>query len=817
MAVSPIQSSFLGGELSPSFHGRVDLDIYRQGARELFNVLPSVGGSLRSRQGSQMFHAMPGSFDRAQFRGKVAVIPGAGRHGYLATFYESYVQVRDIDGTLECLNAGRDPAISYPLTAAFEQISGAPDLGIDVAGATVAQPEGPETGSNWNNVPLGERDQNVSSYSGGSDRYTTPIVPAPIIFEVASIRLGYSGWAKYAFTPKEVGTHRLRFTIYGEDAMAGSLLRIQVGNKADFNDFKGTIQGTLMFESAVGLGNDPQVPRASSRFFEIEVPITSTANTLVVGLKFLSRYGPDDYLFYGNPEKNSVCFANVSMHAPSGVATLATPYNEDDFWLNGKLSDLRTVPLPVGAGNAPLGNGRYELLLLHPDVAPHILTVRRNGSFSVEAAGGILDPDWAPGNYPTIGAVWQGRLWLSGCAQYPDRFWASQPGRWLDFSPPSSPPTAEDAMDFQIGHGRVQWMAGAQTFLIGTDAGEYALHAAGGVVSPLDFQLTQQSSFGGAAIPAVPFGNVVGYVTADRRRINTPEFSNERGAWWSKGVTLAAEHLFRGSPIAELGFAPSPEPTIVVRREDGTLAFCLFDPGAGVAAWSTGDAGWQEEGAPGVTSIAFSRGLDGVRLWQLVRRTGTGEELWSSVETVLMGPPREDAFHIDGAWRKTSTIPGPHTIGPFVGLGNWQGLGFDVWVDGVRYAAGGFVNALLEFEFNSNARAAIRAGSVIEWGWAFTRRVKLLGLEVQGSRPGTGQGTKRRSPRILLRLTEGSSVPRVNLAETPKAFAGAAGEGTLDYVVASDNWGRGMVTLDTAEAKPLELLAIFGVAQANEV
>ena len=803
MPVSPIQTSFLGGELAPAFHGRVDLDVYRQGARELFNALPSAGGSLRGRQGSLSVFRPPWSFPKAGHRGKVVVLPGAGRHGYLATFYDAKVRVLDIDGFIECLEAGRDP-----IGAAPEQITSGVELGIDVAGATVAAPEGPETGSNWNNVPLGERDQNVASYSGGTDRY---LAPTSLTF-AASVRLGYSGWAKYEFTAKEVGTHRLRFTIAAEDALAGSQLRIQVGFAEDFNEFKGTIQGNLMFETFSGLGLDPQVAHVVDRTVEVEVDITDTSKNLALVFKFLSLHGPDDYLFYENPEKNSVCFNGVSLHAPSGRTDVDTPYNEYaagyGWVMAGDLGGLSAVPLPSGTGV-------YKALLLHSEIAPQILEVGRNGSITVSAATGTFDPVWGSGNYPTVGTVWQGRLWLSGCAQNPDRFWASKPGEWLDFSPPSSPPTADDAMDFEIGRERIRWMAGAQTFFIGTDVGEYALHAASGVVSPLDFQLTQQSGFGGAAVQAPLLGNAVGYVSADRKRLRTTEFSNERGGWWSRDITATIEHRLQDAGIAEVVFAPSPDPTILARLDDGTFAACLFNPAAGVAAWSRFEIGGAEADAAKVTTLALSRGPDGARAWFIMRRTGTGEETWSSVESILLSPPGDDAHFMDGAWRKTASVAGPSSMGPYLGLEAYNGQVLDVWVNGERFGLAGTIVAG-SIEFNAAAKAAIEVGDVVEWGWSFTRRAKLLGLDVPGPK-GTGQGTKRRSPRIVLRLTEGSSVPRVNGSEYPKAFAGAAGEGSLDYVVASEEWGRGMVTLETADASPFELLAVMQVTQANEV
>lgn len=91
--IALIKNNFTSGELSPFIHMRTDLNQYRNGAKEVFNMLPIVEGGIKRRGGTQVIRTT----DRA-----VKIIPFVLSHtqSFILIFKPFLIEVAELDGTI---------------------------------------------------------------------------------------------------------------------------------------------------------------------------------------------------------------------------------------------------------------------------------------------------------------------------------------------------------------------------------------------------------------------------------------------------------------------------------------------------------------------------------------------------------------------------------------------------------------------------------------------------------------------------------------------------------------------------------------------
>ncbi len=101
--------------------------------------------------------------------------------------------------------------------------------------------------------------------------------------------------------------------------------------------------------------------------------------------------------------------------------SLTTPWGPDE------LNDIFFV-------EEPSGNFLY---MIHPSAPTQKLEyIPGSTSFSVlQTVTFVSKPaEWVVGNYPSCGAIFQGRLWLGGTNLEPSTFWGSRSGDYEDFT-----------------------------------------------------------------------------------------------------------------------------------------------------------------------------------------------------------------------------------------------------------------------------------------------------------------------------------------------------------------------------------------------
>lgn len=758
--VTPIQQTFLGGEISPRLRGQVRSELY-QAALALsqeFRVTPQ--GSLLKRSGSQ--------YVVGASEGVLRHIPVPGGKGFLLNFYNQGIACYDADGLWEkrgaALNSGDMNA---------ERITNG-DFG---------------TSDGWT-VASGSVDEWAEHPWFDGTVYTRPKVPGTptpaALNPTAGVCTFAVGGAKITqmLTIRESGIHKFRFSlmVYHSDGVPdGPVAAISDGKT--FTVRIGTTEGASDVYS-----------------------FTETATTDWNDHKdahYLTELDLDAGTLYLEIECDGYCgFTGFSLRGLSGYDSLAAP------WTTAQLADIQTAVLQA--------DYREGLFVVHPDVPPYWIWFDIFGAWHCEEVPFVSEPaDWASdptaegkANYPSVAEVFQGRLWLSGCRFQPSRIWAStlpdvnpdiaptdpvyRPDPLIDFTLGDSD-KATDALDYKLAaKAGIRWMKGAQGALfVGTELGEHAIRSQAGVICTTDIQVTEESSFGGSTVPAELIGSQVGYISRDGRKLRMVGYSQERQAWLSADLTYPAEHLFATYGIEAIAQVRDPDDVLVLLRSDGDLACCTHIPGKAAAWWRLSLGG-----TCSVESMVSVPG-DPTQLWCLVKRgayyflevlTFTAQ----AAETYLDCWVTSTINHLNS---KIEGLPFPDDSLVYVFVGSSLLATLQTVTGGEIQLPGVYLSDL-----------------AVTVGFPYTATATTLPVEA-GSQRGTSQGSKRRWPKVRARLNN-SALPSIG-GELPS--------GTVSTLVTQDvqtnTLGHGDGALSIVQALPYrtEILALFGVLSGSEV
>ncbi len=190
------------------------------------------------------------------------------------------------------------------------------------------------------------------------------------------------------------------------------------------------------------------------------------------------------------------------------------------------------------------------------------------------------------GNYPATGVFYQGRLWLGGTPNQPETFWGSKSGLPEDFTIGT---TDADGLKFTMEkYGRIEWMESTKNLLIGTVNGEHIVTSQGGVITPGDIQVSQQSAYGSASVKPILIGDQVMYTSPDRRRIYGMQYEWQANNWLSVDLTFPSEHITNGK-INDFSWAQNPYNILWMVLRDGDLVGMTYERSNNIIGWHRHD------------------------------------------------------------------------------------------------------------------------------------------------------------------------------------------------------------------------------------
>jgi hypothetical protein len=466
-------------------------------------------------------------------------------------------------------------------------------------------------------------------------------------------------------------------------------------------------------------------------------------------------------------------FGNVSVRKASTVIDLVAP------WTVAQIEDLQHAAEPAND----------KLYLVHGNVATQVVSFAAPATWALAAAAlsGTHASAWVGTNWPSVCEMFQGRLLLGAAPGQPNTLSASKSGAPLDFGV-SSPVVASDSWSYVIStKGKLRWAQGQKALLVGSDFTEHSANGSAGLITPSDIDVRDESAFGSAAIQAVNIGDQVLFVSRDLRQVRALSYSNDDNGWVARSITFLAEHI-TADGIAEMHFARSPNPTIVVVTTNGELRCCVYDRGEQVIAWYRVDVG-----AP-VLSAA-------------VCETASGSEIFLSVD-------REGGYYVErlplheaSVCYLDSAITVTVSSNELAGLDHLEGEEVTLVVDGAVAATGLVVaGGAVPYEADDGTEVVV--------GLPYRATAKTLPRAVRLG--------KVRNAKVGVLLND-SAQPLVNgkraADRTPATPQDQVEPGrTGRSKVATRGWdGDGVVTLEQDLPVRTEILAIVAVSQAKRV
>lgn len=802
--MTPIQTNFTAGELSPRVHSRIDIAKYNNGLKTCENVELLVHGGARRRPGLRFVAEVKDSTKAVRL---IEFIFNR-EQAYMLELGDYYMRV--FKNGAPVLSGGTPYEIATPYSALM-----LPDVAY-VQGADTMFLVHPE-------VPV----YRLQRFGDASWRMLQAVFTVEPFDE-----LGHTLGAALTLSAATVGTGRT-FTSTGQflasdvgrDIVSGAGLAT-VTAYVDANSVTAQIKtefsSTSIASGAWTLTISPQGAVKPSAFEVVgtaitldsdSVPTAETAKAIaslsVSGLTVTCGIVAHGYS-NGQTIRISGCIPSQlnGLFVISGVSTNSFQY-----------TTLFTIDPDEGSA---LGTASRISMVVGPplwravDVGKYVKlnggVVRITGvTSSTSATGVIAQPmtsavaaianSWtlnasvwnAVDKYPRAVTLYEQRLQLAGSPGYPQTVWGSRIGDVLNFEPGTSD---DDAYGYEVSTSLIapiQHLSNAARLMVLTNFNEMSLR--GGVekpITPTSLQKKDESTAGSSRVRPVKVGNELLFVQRAGRKVRSLGYRYDIDGFDSPDRTLFSEHI-TGTGVVDMAFQQEPDAMLMCVREDGQLAVCTYDVAQDVIAWSR----WITDGT--FESVASIPTSDSEQMWCVVRRNvgGVAKRYIEVFDPTL----NTDSARFASTESESSSLD--HLEGKVV-----QALADDVYQG--------------EFTVTGGSVTLPRAADTTEIGLGYTSLMEMLNPEV-GSQAGTSQGAAISVGEVIVRVLDTASVVINGQTKTFRKMNDAlldrppeVGTGDMREVTLSDQLYRNNLTITQPLPVAFHVLAIIRKCTVND-
>lgn len=437
---------------------------------------------------------------------------------------------------------------------------------------------------------------------------------------------------------------------------------------------------------------------------------------------------------------------------------------------------------------------RNALTFWHPNRPPYELAVDASNVWTFATIAFTNPPAaWAGFNYPRAATFFQGRLWTGGTAGEPTTFWGSKSNDYYNFTGGT---LADDGLEYTIAKkGRIAWMSGSKSLIVGTEFAEFIVTSEGGVIVPGDIGVEDQSGYGSLAGQILELGREVVYAASSETKIRTISYRWTEDAWVSQDLAWPSEHITRGR-VKEMTYAREPDQIIwLVDRLENELITCSYNREQGIV-------GWARHPTQGRVLTVATTSLFGV------------DEIWTVAEYETSGGPAKfverysAAHYLDGH----VTVAGVGIQDNIPGFAHLEGMTVGVTVDDATHPDVQVIGGTITLQ---------SPGNTVTAGPKYTAKMLTLPLE-GGAQWGSQQGIQKRYIRVFARLAS-SILPLIN-GERPSDRTPATPMDTRepstaleDARVYGEGWDR-YAQIEVLQDAPFatQIVGIFGELQPNK-
>jgi hypothetical protein len=836
MRVSPIQDSFQSGFIGRRIRGRTRIDAYKQALAKCENWHPLVQGPIRLRQGSKFIEAVDAN---NWISGEVGVLGLRCFTFQRGLDEDAIVEIGDTDIVV------RDSITGDVLLGG--------NTGNLVSDPTFLTPTGgPAQSSVWSTV---------------SGEYIFGAISHPqddtCSGDISTIR--GSG-----FMYMHNNTNHSPSGFYGSSFgnTFTSIINLPAGSELLVNEFKFSYFQDIFNNEEIVLGAAPWATpvirvnigttKGAADVFTTDVPIGPFEVLNEVVINFTPGGG------------NTMLYFTIGTVWTGGAVPNLDTFGCTDNILRWYLHPVSwTAPLAGGSGAAvefvsPYSADQLECLQFAMDPGeqvmyffhPEVETMRLRfvgGEWLFEALSAISLPTpfvpptpnlWVAGNYPSAGAIHEGRLWLAATNGQPATLWASRSGDYQDFNQ-AAPASQDDPLEFPLSaSGRIQTLTSRKELVINTDISEVIGTSQQGVIAFDDFSFPKQTDWGSNCVQPVVVGRDMIYTSNSRTRTRT--FADEGGTnfgWDGNELSLLAQELF-GSPVRRMIYLDEPAYQACFLLGDGTMAMATYFYPENVIGWwkfitsHNGDRTYGDQDTP--VAAGDNNAQQQNQIMDITKvNTSAGAKLWMMVNRVGFAGTQKPGHEL---------LAFDDPDGPPISLDSWsERLPYDVFLDGflriddVDELTDQSVNVVVRHDGMSQddttwtihpnitvfagvstpLESWVQSGDTVYAGLFFDNEFELLPVEGTSNR-GTSQTSKRRWNKIYARLNN-SAIPLIN-GEYGRDRTPASPMGTGEPFTSNDVEYRELGSLDQGQLnvkqdKPLqtEILALFGKVQSTEV
>ena len=473
-------------------------------------------------------------------------------------------------------------------------------------------------------------------------------------------------------------------------------------------------------------------PDNSGAQLKIEIISASGSPGVILGSNLpSSSYGSVSF----NSASHSSVIVRVSLTTSSGSHLWALDYVRlfaAESSLYQEFVTNYTTDAEVGAIQYAMPPGDDVVYFVTPNKPPSKLSYNGGTGWTYGVVSFTSKPaEWVSGNYPGSVTFYQGRSWWGGTSKEPETFWASQSGSLEDMTTGAED---DDGLQFTMNtRGRIRWMLGSRSLLIGTSTGENIVDSDGGVITPSDIQIRQQSANGSAAVQPLPIDNRAIYVSSDGAKLRDMGYVWTDDGWVSRDLSFTAEHFKDIGPISGIDYSKNPE-SLIWAVAGGDVLGCTYDANNNIL-------GWHHHTTQGyVLSIAVTESAGSSYAWILVSRENANGR-YLAVELFDIAERLDSSLEFfDG--NGITEISVPHLAGNTV----------SVLVDGAVHP---------DVDLDESGHGVLQfSGKTVVAGLSFVSTLITLPVSIVGQ-GGTNRQMPKRFSKVYVALNS-SALPRIN-------------------------------------------------------
>ena len=629
------QTSFTGGEISPSLYGRVDLQRYQNGLRTCRNFFVRAHGGVSNRAGLRFVCPVKDYAD------EVRLIPFSfsTEQTYVLEFGDQYMRViKDGGQVLESAQ--------------------------NITGATQANPcVITITGH---------------SYSNGDWVYIADVEGMTELngrwFEIANIT---------ANTFELSGVDSTGYTTYTSGGTGSRVYEIATPySAADAQDLKFVQSADVLY-----LTHPSYAQRKLSRTGDTSWTLEALDFEVDLGSPFLTTAlwldgsnNPGTYPDGIDSESYVVTAVNSTDGEEGAVSNIRTG-NRNLVWTAAH--KIRLVWTSV------TGATDYNI---YKRTAPDVFEYIGNTSSTtfddtnITPTTGRTPPEsrnpFADSNYPSTATFFEDRLVFANSTAEPQTLWMSQTSNYENYNV-SIPPLDDQAVTLTVNARQVnaiRHMIPLNDLLLLTSGAVWKVSGgnSGDPITPSQARVKLQSEDGAADITPIVIGSTVLFVQDKGQNVRDLGYRFEDDAYNGSDLSVMSRHLFEGYTIRDWTYARVPNSLVWVVRSDGTLLGLTYMREHDVWGWHQHDTDGTFENAATV-----GEGSEDVTYF-VVKRTVNGENVRyiERMESRFFTDQRE-AFFVDSGLTLNSplTISGATQADPVVLTITGHGLANGDFID----------------------------------------------------------------------------------------------------------------------------------------